>query len=88
MITHGAGDYVALSSQTIVAAAVAAIVCAALLVTAFSASRASVRTKRKDTLEAWIKWSDDAREARRYVTRVLGEELTKPRMSKLNGMVS
>jgi hypothetical protein len=65
-------DFVGLTKQTILPATIAAVAGGALVVTALSAYRTAARTKRKDTLEAWIKWSDDTRGARRDVTRVLG----------------
>jgi len=69
-------ESVGLTEQTIFLSSVAAVAGAALVVIAFSVYRAGARTKTKDTLEAWAKWADDSREARREVSRVLvkGEE--------------
>lgn len=84
MIGSRAGDYVI--NQTMVAVAVATIVAAALVITAVSAYRASIRTKRKDTLEAWNRWLDDTSDARRNVSRRLGtKDLSQPQAHALLG---
>jgi Domain of unknown function (DUF4760) len=82
MFTHWIADFGDQTRQTIFPAAVAVAAGGALVVTALSASRAAARVKRKDTLEAWVKWSDDTREARRDVLRVLGEEQFTPDQAK------
>ncbi len=59
---------------------------AALFVAAYTAYSAAVRGKKKDTLEAWSKWSDDSHVARAEVSRVFGlEEITVEQAKALAG---
>lgn len=59
---------------------------AALFVAAFSAYSGVVRSKKKDTLEAWSKWSDDSRVARTEVSDIFGlEEITVDQAKALAG---
>nr|WP_139093866.1 hypothetical protein [Mycobacterium malmoense] len=66
--------YAELSKESVFPAAAATIAVGALFVTAYSAFNSSARLRKKDSLEAWTEWSTTTREARRRVTRVLGEK--------------
>lgn len=73
VIVFGAAVLARVQREATFTAVAAGIAVGALFVTAYSAYSAAVRVKKKDTLEAWNKWSDDHREARRRLTRELGE---------------
>jgi len=72
-IIIGVSAYFAkLTRESIFTAVAAAVAVGALFVASYSAYSATVRAKKKDTLEAWNSWSDDYRAARRELTRDLG----------------
>jgi Domain of unknown function (DUF4760) len=72
VVVGGSGYYAYWKDQPIAPTMSAVVGGGSLFVAAIAAYGAVARSRRKDTLEAWVKWSDGTIDARRELTRVLG----------------